>query len=71
MRHSCAPLLPATTSTTHRRILMENTNLPFAIPGSQEWSRGTQMKVYLLMLFENLLNLFFGNRQMILVLLQP
>jgi hypothetical protein len=31
VRPSGAPLLPATTSTTHRRILMENTNLPFVI----------------------------------------
>jgi hypothetical protein len=40
VRHSCAPLLPATTSTTHRRILMENTNLPFVIPG---WSAEPQV----------------------------
>ena len=43
VRHSCAPLLPATTSTTHHRILMENTNLPFVIPGFQEWSAEPQI----------------------------
>src|ERR1700730_6070040 len=43
VRHSCAPLLPATTSTTHRRILVENTTLPFVIPGLQEWSAEPQI----------------------------
>jgi hypothetical protein len=35
VRHSCAPLLPAQTSTSHHRILMETltSTLSFRVPG--------------------------------------
>jgi hypothetical protein len=45
-------------------------------PGLASWAKfsrpyGTRIKFYSLMLFQYLLDLFLGNRQMILILLQP
>ena len=34
MRHSCAPLLPATTATNHHQILMETSPLSFRVSRS-------------------------------------